>query len=538
MDLQLEDFSLDDLQEFMQTEQYEQLDELSKTTLGNYIKGASKHAQTLGSNASNHFSASAEYDTNYRSGKGSLGDKTLADKHKKSGNEASYKALTRQQGIAKAVKKLTETDQLDEASKHFEAGQWAVLKGKKYSDNPHPAGSKEHSEWSKGHNDMRAKRANEQAEELKEAYEVTIKHVHPDGKKEDFVYKINKAETGRHAKHIAFKIHTGKKIPGTSETSSQMVKNLDETIDLEMNESLEHDHIQQSLADKDINSKIHQGKVQVHKSNVAKAKAHVEKLGHKIEVVGGLNEDISDYSLEELKEFLVSEEYEQLDELSKTTLGNYIKKASDNNYGHGVMSMHLKNTADYQDSIGNEKNAEINRKASSQHTNDYIKRSNGIQKAVSKLTKESLEDYSLEELQEILVSEEYEQLDELSKTTLGNYIKKATNNISNVSRHIGMPGETSAKPEYRKELMMHVNKRTDGITKAVKKLTEDEIIRESIEDLINNIRAGKTSDAISKFEDLAKVKSMEEIEQLKSAMRQRIYNNYAGVPAETDDSDD
>lgn len=46
-DLNLEDYSVEELEEFMQSEEYEQLDELSKKTLGNYIKKAAKHATRL-----------------------------------------------------------------------------------------------------------------------------------------------------------------------------------------------------------------------------------------------------------------------------------------------------------------------------------------------------------------------------------------------------------------------------------------------------------------------------------------------------------
>ena len=58
------------------------------------------------------------------------------------------------------------------------------------------------------------------------------------------------------------------------------------------------------------------------------------------------------------------------------------------------------------------------------------KRNQGIIRAAKKLKEEtsndfSIEDFSVEELEEFLVSEEYEQLDEISKKTLGSYIKKA-----------------------------------------------------------------------------------------------------------------
>lgn len=39
-DVSIEDFSIEDIEAFMQTEDFEALDELSKTTLGNYVKKA------------------------------------------------------------------------------------------------------------------------------------------------------------------------------------------------------------------------------------------------------------------------------------------------------------------------------------------------------------------------------------------------------------------------------------------------------------------------------------------------------------------
>jgi hypothetical protein len=41
IELTLEDFTPEELEDFMQTEEYEQLDELSKDTLGSYVKKAS-----------------------------------------------------------------------------------------------------------------------------------------------------------------------------------------------------------------------------------------------------------------------------------------------------------------------------------------------------------------------------------------------------------------------------------------------------------------------------------------------------------------
>jgi hypothetical protein len=51
----------------------------------------------------------------------------------------------------------------------------------------------------------------------------------------------------------------------------------------------------------------------------------------------------------------------------------------------------------------------------------HMKKANPVREEVEEL---SLEDYSLEEIQDFMMSEDFEQLDELSKKTLGSYVKK------------------------------------------------------------------------------------------------------------------
>jgi hypothetical protein len=68
------------------------------------------------------------------------------------------------------------------------------------------------------------------------------------------------------------------------------------------------------------------------------------------------------------------------------------------------------------------------------------------------------------------------RLDEISKSTLGSYIKKANQETNTVSRFIGVGGENSSSETElaaRKELQQHVNKRKSGISKAVDKLTNE-----------------------------------------------------------------
>lgn len=96
------------------------------------------------------------------------------------------------------------------------------------------------------------------------------------------------------------------------------------------------------------------------------------------------NEDfnLEDFTLEELQEFTLSEEYEQLDELTKKTLGNYIKKASDD---QGQHELH----------VGLNWNKDVNdpsrAKTIGHHGRKSIMRSQGIERAVDKLTKEDVD---------------------------------------------------------------------------------------------------------------------------------------------------
>jgi C-terminal processing protease CtpA/Prc len=54
---------------------------------------------------------------------------------------------------------------------------------------------------------------------------------------------------------------------------------------------------------------------------------------------------VEDQSLDAIVEFTMEEEYQSLDELSKKTLGSYIKKSSNAAAGLATTAMHLKNTA-------------------------------------------------------------------------------------------------------------------------------------------------------------------------------------------------
>ena len=112
------------------------------------------------------------------------------------------------------------------------------------------------------------------------------------------------------------------------------------------------------------------------------------------------------------------EEVEQLDEISKKTAQNYLHKSR-------------RQTGDYFDKLNKD----------TQTKDDTIKfhrRLRGQRNAIGKLSSDGwlskvpateefdLSDYTLEELEDFMMSEDFEQLDEISKKTLASYVKKAS----------------------------------------------------------------------------------------------------------------
>lgn len=109
VELTLEDFTAEELELFMQTEEYEQLDELSKGTLKSYIKGATKDAAGNRKDAASFAARSAAATTPH----GFSGSKFTADKAKSRGALADK----REGNIAKAKAKLAKEEvELEERS--------------------------------------------------------------------------------------------------------------------------------------------------------------------------------------------------------------------------------------------------------------------------------------------------------------------------------------------------------------------------------------------------------------------------------------
>jgi hypothetical protein len=186
-------------------------------------------------------------------------------------------------------------------------------------------------------------------------------------------------------------------------------------------------------------------------------------------VHGGQDEDPSqhdrgwfgnaDVEQEAFEEFMQAEAYDQLDELSKKTLASYAKKASSSSEKNSNSSLSSK--AGYK--LGKSHEADIYGMKSSEGDDDGTKddrksfqRSKGIGRAIDRLTKEEVE-----------LGEECEILSELSKKTLGSYVKAAAQDAEQSGREQEHYGDQS---DYDRGA-----KRQKGIAKAVDKLTKEEV---------------------------------------------------------------
>lgn len=143
-----------------------------------------------------------------------------------------------------------------------------------------------------------------------------------------------------------------------------------------------------------------------------------------------------------------NEEAEQIDELSKATMGRYINKAATKMGSQGVTAG-LKIAADEK---------------SSKNFKDMGKREKGIKLAVNKLTKEDAE-----------------QIDEISKKTLGRYVNKATDDIETSSFIAGKDSDSGVVNKNNVNRWIKQDKRKAGIATAVKKLTKEDIINRTID---------------------------------------------------------
>ena len=160
----------------------------------------------------------------------------------------------------------------------------------------------------------------------------------------------------------------------------------------------------------------------------------------------------------------LGEESEQIDELSKKTLGSYIMKAASSAADKGMEHGVKKAEADEMDRVMNrhmsfsdkDKVRGIMKTTSKDVEKPREKagrRIQGINRAVSRITKEDVE-----------------QIDEISKKTLASYVGKAAHDLSKKGMQVGQDYERGKSVLDSMPAMM---KRETGIKRAAKKLAAE-----------------------------------------------------------------
>ena len=136
---------------------------------------------------------------------------------------------------------------------------------------------------------------------------------------------------------------------------------------------------------------------------------------------------------------MFNEDVEELDEISKDTLKSYLDKSSK----EGV-------------------------KAHGEGDIDKAKkRYKGVHAALNKLTKEDFEDITPEDIEEFMQTEEFDQLDEISKDTLRSYMDKSIQSYSDTGTKLRSKLQQGEEdPKLRKK----IRNRLQGQMKAYDKL--------------------------------------------------------------------
>lgn len=194
-----------------------------------------------------------------------------------------------------------------------------------------------------------------------------------------------------------------------------------------------------------------------------------------------LKDILSDRALDTLEE--IQKEY--VTEVSKSTLGSYIKKASIDAAFKGMDAGYKRADTENNTNGPMHNRLDAGIRASIPDKVKAGKRLLGVAKAVGKLTEESIDEMSQEDFDSLV--EDYEQLDELNKATLGSYIKKASRDAKFTGYNAGyadahttahtrgsMENRLNAGTAAAAENDDKAHKRLKGVSKAVDKIMKED----------------------------------------------------------------
>jgi len=195
------------------------------------------------------------------------------------------------------------------------------------------------------------------------------------------------------------------------------------------------------------------------------------------DAMGGKKKPAVKEEAETVEFSLTEEEWDQLDELSKSTLGSYVKKSSRDSRITRKIAADFENKAERARSPGMKA---ASNELSSRYKSKSFKRQAGLEKAVDRLTKEDIE-----------------QVDELSDKTLQSYTRKATtasNRASNRAdkeedKAMSTDGEKYPDKQARhnaaaNQAITTMVKRDTGLKMAGKRLAKEDIDLEQVDETV------------------------------------------------------
>jgi hypothetical protein len=332
-------------------------------------------------------------------------------------------------------------------------------------------------------------------------YSVTIHHTYPDGKKEQFNYKVGAAKSAKHAKNIAMQKHGQKKLPMHSYgADSSDVKKLDEGKMAQLHADIE-DHLGKHVANyKKMGGAEHLGNKTV---EVAKKIAKLHNISHE-----AAQKHVNDYVDQNLKEsdasWAASQEKKKEDRLTdkdKGTLGKIrdlmdkekakksVKEQTEQEKAAAELKLKLTKWKNQQraakalgEAVDKEhpiyKEYQSLKKQPLKDLKDHIKRQHRIIDTSEFRSKEHAVSHILHtkhgaHRMKAVFGEETEQLDELSKSTLASYVNKSAADATGNASYIGAmrnSGSNTVDKAYDK-----LKKRRMGIASATAKLAKEEV---------------------------------------------------------------
>lgn len=151
---------------------------------------------------------------------------------------------------------------------------------------------------------------------------------------------------------------------------------------------------------------------------------------------------------------------------------------------------------------------------------------------MTKLTQEMLEAMNQEEFDALV--EDFEQLDELSKSTLGSYIKRSASDAKMHGYDAGYADgtENDIHPSKRNVPGQNTDKkahsRLRGVRRAVDKLTKESVSEQTLE-LINSIDSGKSTAIEASFNEIMANKLVNAIDIRRQEIASGLFKVEEGV---------